>query len=140
MDYVDDFLFHGRFVLLGEDGSVINDEGFPILQFEDGKFWVNNHAHVLEGKDVFTTNYLYLLLRKTNVSHIVTGAVQLKINQGNLNRIPVNIGDKNTYNKFNQIIDPMFNQYFLNNSEKKSLTQLRDTLLPKLMSGEIEIQ
>ena len=140
MDYIDDFLFDGRYVLLGEDGSVVNDEGLPILQFVDGKFWVNNHAHVLEGKGVFSTNYLYLLLRKKNINHIVTGAVQLKINQGNLNGISVLIGKNDTHDKFNQLINPLFNQYFLNKNEIQSLTKLRDTLLPKLMSGELNIQ
>lgn len=139
MDYVDNYIFDGRFVLLGEDGSVIDEEGFPILQFVDGKFWVNNHAHVLEGNDVFSTNYIYLLLRRTNISHIVTGAVQLKINQGNLNGISIIIGVNKILQKFNELINPFFNQYFLNKNEIQLFTKLRDTLLPKLMRGDLTI-
>jgi type I restriction enzyme S subunit len=48
MDHVDDFLFDGIYMLMGEDGSVINEDGTPVLQYVWGKFWVNNHAHVLE--------------------------------------------------------------------------------------------
>ena len=50
MDYVDDFLFEGVYVLMGEDGSVVNDEGYPVVQYVWGQFWVNNHAHVLRSR------------------------------------------------------------------------------------------
>ena len=45
MDYVNNYLFDGIFLLLGEDGTVITEDGFPMLQYVWGKFWVNNHAH-----------------------------------------------------------------------------------------------
>ena len=51
MDYVDDYLFNGIYLLSGEDGSVADEAGFPILQYVWGRFWVNNHAHVLRGKN-----------------------------------------------------------------------------------------
>lgn len=54
MDYVDKYLFDGVYLLLGEDGTVVDRKGFPILQYVEGKFWVNNHAHILTGKNGFT--------------------------------------------------------------------------------------
>jgi len=84
MDYIDDYLFEGIYLLLAEDGSVIDEKGFPVLQYVFGQFWVNNHAHVIQGKQDISTEYLYLLFKQTPVSGIITGAVQLKINQGNL--------------------------------------------------------
>ena len=83
MDYVDDYLFDGTYILMGEDGTVVTEQGTPVLQYIWGKFWVNNHAHVLKGKDSFSDEYIYLLLSKTNVQNIITGAVQPKINQRN---------------------------------------------------------
>lgn len=139
MDYVNDFIFDGRYVLVGEDGSVVDEHGFPILQFVEGKIWVNNHAHVIEGKDPFSTNYIFLQLRKTKVSHIVTGAVQLKINQGNLNSLEILIPDMEVVQSFDISTKQMFNKIFSNKREIQTLTQLRDTLLPKLMSGELTI-
>src|SRR5699024_8867397 len=62
MDYVDDYIFDGIYVLVGEDGTVTDDKGYPILQYVWGKLWVNNHAHVLQGKNNFTTEFIYLLL------------------------------------------------------------------------------
>ena len=81
MDYVDRYLFDGIYLLLGEDGTVVDDKGFPILQYVEGKFWVNNHAHIITGKNGFTVETLYLLFSLTNVRSIVTGAVQPKISQ-----------------------------------------------------------
>jgi len=60
MDYVDRYLFDGIYLLLGEDGTVVDGQGFPILQYVEGKFWVNNHAHIITGKNGFTVELLYL--------------------------------------------------------------------------------
>ena len=94
MDYVDRYLFDGIYLLLGEDGTVVDGQGFPILQYVEGKFWVNNHAHIITGKNGFTVEMLYLLFSLTNVQSIVTGAVQPKISQANLNKVPVVIPSK----------------------------------------------
>src|SRR5699024_9521925 len=139
MDYVDDYIFDGIYVLVGEDGTVTDDKGYPILQYVWGKLWVNNHAHVLQGKNNFTTEFIYLLLKRTNVSNIVTGAVQPKINQTNLNKIPVIIPNENVLDQFNEIISSVFTKIRKIKDENNSLEKLRDTLLPKLLSGEIEL-
>lgn len=139
MDYVDNYLFDGIYLLLGEDGTVSDSEGFPMLQYVWGKFWVNNHAHILQGKNGFTTESLYILLKQTNVSSIVTGAVQPKISQANLKSVPIIMPPVNLLNQYNDIIKPLFDQIRTNQNQIQYLTQLRDTLLPKLMSGEIKV-
>jgi type I restriction enzyme S subunit len=139
MDFVDDFIFDGTYVLMGEDGSVINESGFPILQYVYGKFWVNNHAHVLEGKLV-STEFILCLLRSTNISDLVTGAVQPKLNQGNMNKISIAL--PKDLSEISEIEDSLnhFYQLIRNNlSEIINLTSLRDFLLPKLISGELLI-
>ncbi len=139
MDYVDNYLFDGIYLLLGEDGTVSDSEGFPMLQYVWGKFWVNNHAHILQGKNRFTTESLYILLKQTNVSSIVTGAVQPKISQANLKSVPIIMPPINLLNQYNNIIKPIFNQIRINHNQIQQLSTLRDTLLPKLMSGEITV-
>lgn len=139
MDYVDKYIFDGKYLLLGEDGTVVDDYGFPILQYVWGKFWVNNHAHILQGKNGFTVESLYLFFKCTNVKSIVTGAVQPKINQANLKSIPAIIPTINVMNNFNNIINPLFSLFRKNIEENTRLAELRDTLLPKLMSGEINV-
>jgi type I restriction enzyme S subunit len=88
MDYVDDYLFDGIYVLVGEDGSVVTVDDRPFTQYVWGKLWVNNHAHVLQGKGSVSTEHLLLSLSQTNIRGHVTGAVQLKLNQRNMKSIP----------------------------------------------------
>ena len=138
MDYVDRYLFDGIYLLLGEDGTVVDDKGFPILQYVEGKFWVNNHAHIITGKNGFTVETLYLLFSLTNVRSIVTGAVQPKISQANLNNVSVVIPSKAELSTFNSIVQPIFSQIRNLRAESDRLTATRDILLPRLMSGEID--
>ena len=138
MDYVDRYLFDGIYLLLGEDGTVVDDKGFPILQYVEGKFWVNNHAHIITGKNGFTVETLYLLFSLTNVRSIVTGAVQPKISQANLNNVSVVIPSKAELSTFNSIVQPIFSQIRNLRAESDRLPSTRDILLPRLMSGEID--
>lgn len=139
MDYVDDYLFDGIYLLLGEDGSVIDSEGYPILQYVFGKFWCNNHAHIISGKNGFSVEMLYLLFSLTHVNDIVTGAVQLKISQQNLNKVEAVIPSLGALKDFDDLIQPMFAQIRKLHLENDNLTALRDSLLPKLMSGELDV-
>lgn len=139
MDYVDRYLFDGIYLLLGEDGTVVDSKGFPILQYVEGKFWVNNHAHIITGKNGFTVETLYLLFSLTNVQSIVTGAVQPKISQANLNKVPVIIPSEAELLAFDSIVKPIFAQIRNLRTENKRLATVRDTLLPRLMSGELEV-
>lgn len=125
-DYVNDYIFDGIYILLGEDGSVLNPDGTPILQLTNGKFWPNNHTHVLKNNpNLIDFDYLYYLLSNTNFASIVTGAVQAKISQKNLNSLEVDIEDNienqkkiavilksldNKKEKNNQIIDNLKKQ------------------------------
>lgn len=137
MDYVNDFIFDGVYVLLGEDGSVVDSEGYPILQYVWGKFWVNNHAHILKGRNGYDEQSIYMLLKNTNVQSIVTGAVQLKINQANLKSVRVLIPDESTLKRFNMMVFDVFQLKRQLREESDLLVSTRDILLPKLMSGEI---
>lgn len=139
MDYVDEYIFDGKYLLLGEDGTVVDDAGYPILQYVWGQFWVNNHAHILTGKLGFNVESLMLLFKRTPVKSIVTGAVQPKISQANLRSIQVVIPPQPELNAFNELIRPMFDQIRQNQDQNKALAAMRDALLPKLMSGEVDV-
>ena len=139
MDYVDDYIFDGKYLLLGEDGTVVDNAGYPILQYVWGQFWVNNHAHILTGKLGFNVESLYMLFKQTPVKAIVTGAVQPKISQANLRSIQVVIPPEKLLMEYNDRVEPLFTLLRSNEAENKSLTALRDSLLPKLMSGEIDV-
>lgn len=139
MDYVDRYLFDGIYLLLGEDGTVADSKGFPILQYVYGRFWVNNHAHIITGKNGFSVELLYLLFSLTSVQSIITGAVQPKISQANLNKVPVAIPSKKELQTLDATIQPIFAQIRNLRDENEKLAATRDTLLPKLMSGELDV-
>ncbi|HAP2020705.1 TPA: restriction endonuclease subunit S [Escherichia coli] len=138
IDYVDDYLFDGKFILVGEDGTVQTEEGHPFVQYVWGKFWVSNHAHILKGNNL-SDETLMLILNNIDIEPYITGAVQPKISKKNLNGIKVIIGTKLIYEKFDQYSDIYYKKIREISEEIKNLIELRDTLLPKLMSGELEI-
>jgi type I restriction enzyme S subunit len=89
VDHVNNFLFEGLHLLVAEDGSVETAFGKPFLQLVDGQFWVNNHAHVLKGTTDEDTRFLYYALSAVAIRPYISGSVQAKLSQANLNRIPV---------------------------------------------------
>ena len=135
LDYVDNFIFDGIFVLMGEDGSVVTEEGYPYLQYIWGQFWVNNHAHILQGKNGISTETLYLILKKTNIKEFVTGAVQAKMSQENLRSIPTITLKQDELAKFDSLIQPIFNLIRNNRSEIEKLEELKQQLQGKLSSS-----
>lgn len=139
IDHVDDHIFDGTYLLIGEDGSVEKEDGTAFSQYVSGKIWVNNHAHVLIGKGSISTEFLYLAFQFVKVSPFVTGAVQLKISQTNLRSIPITSSPTEISVEFQKIIAPMFERRLLLEKENLCLAELRDTLLPKLISGELRI-
>lgn len=139
MDYVDDFIYDGVHLLIAEDGSVVNEDGTPVLQYVWGKFWVNNHAHVLQGMDDVTTEHLHQYVKHFYIQPFVTGAVQLKINQKALNNVKLVIAPRNLNNAFNEIIQPMYEKIRVSRIHIDFLTLTRDALLPRLMSGELKV-
>jgi len=139
MDYIDDYLFDGTYLLLAEDGSVMDNKGHPVLQYVWGQFWVSNHAHVIQGKNGFSTEIVYVFLKEANITSIVNGAVQLKINQENLRNFEILIPSNDLLDKFDSILESIFMKYKNNISQIQTLSILRDTLLPKLMKGEIRV-
>lgn len=139
LDYVEKYLFDGTYLLFGEDGSVITPDGTPVLQYVTGKFWVNNHAHVLTGKAYFTTEYIYMMFKKMGISDVVTGVAQPKISQARLSAKKILIPTQEVVELYQKQVEPIFQRILTLEKQNQLLTQTRDRLLPKLMSGEIEV-
>ena len=131
LDYVDNFIFSGEYVLIAEDGTVIDNFGYPIVQLITGEFWVNNHAHILQAKNGYSNYSLYIALKSTNVSKAVTGAVQLKINQANLCKIELPAIDSVSLEKFNNEIQPFFEKLLDLRQENLKLNELKQLYLKK---------
>lgn len=89
VDYVDDYLIDGDYLLIAEDGENLRTRQTPIAFMARGKSWVNNHAHIVTGNEKADTRFLMYALQATDVGAYLTGAVMPKLTQGNLNRIPI---------------------------------------------------
>ena len=105
-DYVDDYIFDGTYLLIGEDGSVVNEDKTPVVNWASGKIWVNNHAHVLQSKSEDTLlRYVYFYLQTVDISRYVTGSAQPKLNQKNLNKIPLPVPPLEVQEEIVRILD-----------------------------------
>ena len=140
MDYVNNYIFEGDYVLMAEDGSVMTEKGTPILQRISGKNWVNNHAHVLEPIKNHSCKLLMMLLKDVSVMKIKTGSIQMKINQENMNKIVVPAIPLELLFEINQKLEVIDKQQLNLIEENKQLTQLRDWLLPMLMNGQVKVE
>ena len=136
VDYVDSYIYDGIYLLFSEDGvNIIDEYGHPALQYVWGKFWLNNHAHIIQGNEIISTEYLYLALKNVTVAHLITGAAQPKINQENMAGINILIPDKYTMTQFDDKISKYFQLYRLQTEENIILNKLRDILLSKLATN-----
>ena len=140
MDYVNRPIFSGNFVLLAEDGSVMDDNGNPILQRVSGDVWINNHTHVLQPVKGYSCRLLYLLLKDIPVSIIKTGSIQMKINQANLNNYNILSIPDAIRTQFINCVEPLDTKIMQIQQENNNLIQFRDWLLPMLMNGQATIE
>lgn len=87
-DYVDNYIFDGTYVLVGEDGSVITKRGTPVVTWATGKIWVNNHAHIIEELDGVSLRYLYHFLQTVDVTPLIHGNIP-KLTGKDFKNIPI---------------------------------------------------
>ena len=90
-DYLNEYIFDGQYLLISEDGENLRSRQTPIAFIVNGKFWVNNHAHIIKGKGELMDEYLELYFKYLNIDPWITGAVQPKLNKENLLSIPIRI-------------------------------------------------
>lgn len=93
VDYIDDYILDGEYLLVSEDGENLRSRKTFIAFVASGKFWVNNHAHVLRGNESARTRFLKYRLDVTDISGYLTGSTQPKLSQQALNNIQVAIPD-----------------------------------------------
>jgi type I restriction enzyme S subunit len=90
---VDRFIYEGLHLLVAEDGENLRSRKTPIAFLADGKFWVNNHAHVLQANEDNDLRFLAYALEDSDISGFITGSTQPKLSQAALNEIPITAPD-----------------------------------------------
>ena len=139
MDHVNKYIFDGEYLLFAEDGSVMTEEGFPILQIISGKTWVNNHAHVLSPRANCSVKFLQLHFRNIPVRKIKTGSIQPKITKDNLFSFRVLSIPHAILTMADKIFDAVQKDIETEEQAVVSMTHQRDLLLPLLMNGQVEV-
>jgi len=91
VDYVEGYLFEGDTLLISEDGANLLARSTPIAFPATGKYWVNNHAHILRFESGVTQRLVELYLESIPLDSYITGTAQPKLNQSALNSIPITI-------------------------------------------------
>jgi len=89
VDYVEDYIFDGDFLLVSEDGANLLARSTDIAFSISGKNWVNNHAHILKFQNSETQKFVETYINQIDISEFVTGMAQPKLNQQALNTIEI---------------------------------------------------
>ena len=128
-DYVSEYLFDGDFILVGEDGTVITEDDRPVVQQVSGKFWVNNHAHVIQPNEMEDYDYLYFAISSTKVRDLVTGAVQPKLSMTNLKQLQIHWAEESAARRaIGSVLRNLDSKIATNNVLSKTLEEIAQTI------------
>jgi type I restriction enzyme S subunit len=142
VDYVDGYIFDGDHLLISEDGANLLARSTPIAFTASGRYWVNNHAHILKFDDMATQKFVELYLESIPLDEYITGAAQPKLNQKALNSIPIPIPESTAAQQ--SIVDRLFamqeqcDQLATVHEQKlTALDDLKKSLLHQAFSGQL---
>ena len=105
VDSVEDYIFEGDYLLVSEDGANLLARRTPIAFSISGKNWVNNHAHVLKFNTYEERKFVEYYLNMIDLSKFISGGAQPKLNQQNLNQIPIPIPPLSEQQRIVDILD-----------------------------------
>jgi type I restriction enzyme, S subunit len=94
VDHVDQYIFDGEYLLIAEDGENLRSRKLPIAFIATGRFWVNNHAHIVQGNGLANTRFLGYCLNHMDITGYLSGSTMPKFTQSNMNRIGVRLPPK----------------------------------------------
>ena len=138
---IDDYIFDGEFVLLGEDAAPFFEPNKDVAYCVKGRFWVNNHAHILSSS-VLENLYICHYLNQFNFSGYVSGTTRLKLSQGSMKRIPIIYPtSKETQqaivNKIESLFDEIDEGIGRLKTAAQQIQQYRQSLLKNAFNGEL---
>ena len=139
IDYVEDYIFDGRYILLGEDGENVLSRNLPLAFIVEGKFWVNNHAHILQPTETVDIGFLCEYLESLDYKNIASGSAQPKITKSALSDIKVKLPSAGEQLKIIGVlssIDKTIEPF----RQKLSQTQsLKKSLMQDLLTGKVRV-
>ena len=135
IDYIDDYIFDGEYLLLAEDGENLKSNKQDLAQLVDGKFWVNNHAHILRTKEVCRLRYFYYWINNKNMAEYVTGSAQPKLSQASLKKMIIHLPSLEIQDRILNVITPIDEKIKENTKINENLAQQIETILLAFLNG-----
>lgn len=129
IDYVDNYIFEGKHILVSEDGENLRSRNTPIAFQADGRFWVNNHAHILKCTKEYYNNLLIYYFQNVDLNPFLTGAVQPKLNKASLTKIPIILpAGENQQKAIASVLSSLDDKIDLLHQQNQTLEALAETL------------
>lgn len=128
VDWIDDYLFEGRHLLISEDGENLRSRTTPIAFRVDGRFWVNNHAHVVTEREPGILDYLEYAMARFDLAPYITGAAQPKLNKGTLEAIQLRVPPVDERLAINSILNSLTDKIELNRRMSATLEEMARAL------------
>ena len=132
IDYINDYLFDENLVLLSEDGANIIDRNYPVCFIATGKYWVNNHAHVLKVKTGVIDKFICESLERLDYTKFNTGTAQPKLNQDICQKIVITIPNEDEQKCISEFLDRINNIITLHQRKLERLQEVKKGLLQKM--------
>jgi type I restriction enzyme, S subunit len=142
VDYVEDYIFDGDTLLISEDGANLLARSTPIAFSVSGRYWVNNHAHILKFEDMATQRYVEFYIASIRLDEYITGAAQPKLNQRALNSITIPIPTSVTHRtgivqSLESIQEETQRLESLYQNKLNALDELKKSLLHQAFTGRL---
>ena len=128
VDYIDEYIFEGEHVLISEDGENLRSRQTPIAFKANGKFWVNNHAHIFKGKEEWINDFVVYYFQNSDLSPYITGAAQPKLNKENLLRISIKFQDEDCAKEIASILSSLDDKIELNLQMNQTLETMAQAI------------
>jgi len=137
VDHIDEYIFEEDAVLLAEDGGYF-DEFFrrPIANIARGKYWVNNHAHILKPKESITLDFLYFTLVHKNITGFVNPGTRAKLNQKDMLKIPIKLPDIETQHSISKFLNMLVSIEAKAQEKAQRIVNIKKLAFQKLFEGE----
>lgn len=132
VDFVDGYLFDEELVLLSEDGANITDRNYPVCFLATGKYWVNNHAHVLKIKGGNENNFVCNSLEQKDYKKYNSGMAMPKLNQEICREIPILCPNYNEQKKIGDFFRNLDNLITLHQRKYDKLVVIKKSMLEKM--------
>jgi len=139
VDYVNDYIFDGEYILFGEDGENLLSRKVPLAFIVRGKFWANNHAHVLQARKGYDIEFICDQLESNDYRRLVIGSAQPKINQAQLAKVRICAPDYEQQVEITKVIGTV--KKVVRDKEGKLivLQKLKKSLMQNLLTGKVRI-